>query len=45
MILIGKDGEEKLSSRTPVPAERLKALIDSMPMRKTEMQKDQQGEQ
>jgi hypothetical protein len=45
VILIGKDGEEKLSSRTPVAAERLKALIDSMPMRKSEMQKDQQGEQ
>jgi hypothetical protein len=45
VILIGKDGEEKLSSRAPVTAERLKALIDSMPMRKSEMQKDQQGEQ
>jgi hypothetical protein len=45
VILIGKDGEEKLSSRSPVTAERLKALIDSMPMRKSEMQKDQQGEQ
>jgi hypothetical protein len=45
VILIGKDGEEKLSSRTPVTAERLKALIDSMPMRKSEIQKDQQGEQ
>ena len=45
VILIGKDGEEKLSSRTPVTAERLKALMDSMPMRKSEMQKDQQGEQ
>jgi hypothetical protein len=45
VILIGKDGEEKLSSRTPVTAERLKTLMDSMPMRKSEMQKDQQGEQ
>jgi len=44
VILIGKDGEEKLSSRSPVPVERLKSLIDSMPMRKSE-QTNQQGEQ
>jgi hypothetical protein len=44
VILIGKDGGEKLSSRTPVPVDRLKQLIDSMPMRKSEMQQ-KPGEQ
>ena len=34
VILIGKDGGEKLSSRTPVPVDQLERLIDSMPMRK-----------
>lgn len=37
VILIGKDGGEKLNSRTPVAVEQLKELIDSMPMRKREM--------
>ena len=37
VILIGKDGEEKLNSPTPVPMDQLEALIDSMPMRKNEM--------
>jgi hypothetical protein len=45
VILIGKDGGEKLNSRTPVPLDKLEQLIDSMPMRKTEMhQASQQGE-
>jgi Domain of unknown function (DUF4174) len=45
VILIGKDGGEKLNSRTPVPLGQLEQLIDSMPMRKTEMhQASQQGE-
>ena len=44
VILLGKDGGEKLNSPTPVPVEKLKQMIDSMPMRKSEMQK-QQGEQ
>ena len=35
VILIGKDGGEKLNSRTPVSVDQLKQLIDSMPMRKS----------
>jgi hypothetical protein len=38
VILIGKDGGEKLNSSTPVTMDRLKRLIDSMPMRKSEIQ-------
>jgi Domain of unknown function (DUF4174) len=45
VILVGKDGEEKLNSRTPVPVDRLERLIDSMPMRQRETQQDQQGDQ
>jgi hypothetical protein len=45
VILIGKDGEEKLNSRTPVTVDQLEKLIDSMPMRKREMQPEPQGEQ
>jgi Domain of unknown function (DUF4174) len=44
VILLGKDGGEKLNSRTPVSMDQLKQLVDSMPMRKTEMhQASQQG--
>src|SRR3984885_9745738 len=43
VILIGKDGSEKLNSRTPVTAAQLERLIDSMPMRKSEMQREPQG--
>jgi Domain of unknown function (DUF4174) len=45
VILIGKDGGEKLSSRTPVPVEQLEKLIDSMPMRKVEMHPAPQGDE
>ncbi len=45
VILIGKDGGEKLSSKTPVPVDQLERLIDSMPMRKSEMQPEPQGEE
>jgi len=45
VILIGKDGQEKLNSRTPVPVDQLEKLIDSMPSRKREMKPDPQGEQ
>jgi hypothetical protein len=46
VILIGKDGGEKLNSPTPVPMDRLQRLIDSMPMRKNEMQRQEApGEQ
>ena len=44
VILIGKDGGEKLNSRTPVAIEQLKQLIDSMPMRKSEMKRAQPGD-
>jgi hypothetical protein len=37
VVLIGKDGEEKLHSSTPVLAEQLERVIDSMPRRKNEM--------
>lgn len=45
VILIGKDGLEKLNSRTPVGVDQLEQLIDSMPMRKSEMQPEPQGEE
>jgi len=37
VLLVGKDGGEKLRSQTPVPMAEIFALIDSMPMRKREM--------
>jgi hypothetical protein len=37
-VLLGKDGGEKLRSRTPVTMERLNTLIDAMPMRQQEVQ-------
>ena len=45
VIFIGKDGQEKVHSRTPVSMDQLKPLIDSMPMRKGEMKQDLQGEE
>jgi hypothetical protein len=45
VILIGKDGKEKLSNKTPVPVDQLERLIDSMPMHKNEMRPEQQGEE
>jgi hypothetical protein len=45
VILIGKDGEEKLSNKNPVPVEQIERLIDSMPMRKSEMRPGPQGEE
>ena len=41
VILIGKDGGEKLRQKTPVAIDELNATIDAMPMRQDEMrQKD-----
>jgi hypothetical protein len=37
-ILIGKDGSEKLISESPVSLQQLFGLIDSMPMRRYEIQ-------
>lgn len=36
VVLVGKDGGEKLRSAEPVTAERLTGLVDSMPMRRRE---------
>ncbi len=38
VILIGKDGGEKLRSSTPIPWNKLAVTIDAMPMRQAEMQ-------
>ena len=45
VILIGKDGEEKLSDKAPVPADEIERLIDAMPMRKNEMRPEPPGEE
>lgn len=37
VILVGKDGGEKMRSDKPIPWETLEATIDAMPMRQTEM--------
>jgi hypothetical protein len=38
VVLLGKDGEEKWRSNDPVSSQSLFAMIDSMPMRRREMQ-------
>lgn len=38
-VLIGKDGEAKLSEGEPIPAARLFAIIDAMPMRQDEQRR------
>jgi hypothetical protein len=43
VILVGKDGGEKLRSQTPVTMERLAKLIDSMPMRQKEIRDGHTG--
>ena len=43
VILIGKDGGEKLRSQTPVTMERLMKVIDSMPMRQKEARDGHSG--
>ncbi len=37
VLLLGKDGDEKLRSATPIPMARLNRTIDAMPMRQQEM--------
>ena len=37
VLLIGKDGGEKLRRHTPITIQQLKEIIDAMPMRKDEM--------
>ncbi len=44
VLLIGKDGAEKLRREQVVARETLFGLIDSMPMRRAEMRKKQKGE-
>ena len=39
VVLVGKDGGEKLRSDQPIEFERLRATIDAMPMRQDEMRK------
>ncbi len=39
VILVGKDGDEKLRQSTPLSAERLFDTIDAMPMRRREMRR------
>ena len=39
VILVGKDGEEKLRSRQAIPFARLRKIIDGMPMRQQEIHK------
>ncbi|WP_421706521.1 DUF4174 domain-containing protein [Algihabitans sp.] len=36
-VLVGKDGAAKLSSDTPIPADKLFEAIDAMPMRQQEL--------
>jgi hypothetical protein len=45
VILIGKDGGEKLNSRTPVPVEKLEELSDPAPRRRGEVQPGPQGDE
>lgn len=37
VVLVGKDGAEKLRSTDPVTAEKLTELVDTMPMRRRKM--------
>lgn len=41
VVLIGKDGGEKLRRTTPLPPADLFALVDAMPMRQAEMREGQ----
>ncbi len=45
VVLLGKDGGEKLTSPTPVPMDKIKELVDSKPMRNSEMQDNPQGDE
>jgi hypothetical protein len=39
VVLIGKDGKEKLRRTTPLSSKGLFAVVDAMPMRQAEMRK------
>lgn len=42
VILIGKDGGEKLRQEEPLSLDKLYAIIDAMPMRRSEMRRQRQ---
>ncbi len=42
VVLVGKDGGEKLRAGEPIPFARLRETIDAMPMRREEMKAQQQ---
>lgn len=44
VILLGKDGGEKLRTQNLLTANKLFALIDAMPMRRQEMQKKEKNQ-
>ncbi len=44
VILVGKDGSEKLRSQNLLTTEKLFALIDSMPMRRGEMRNQEKNQ-
>ena len=39
VVLIGKDGKEKLRRATPLPSKELFEVVGAMPMRRAEMRK------
>jgi len=39
VVLIGKDGGEKLRQKSPLTAKELFVIVDAMPMRRAEMEK------
>jgi hypothetical protein len=43
VILIGKDGGEKLRSEALITPEKIFELIDTMPMRRAEMRREKEG--
>ncbi len=43
LVLLGKDGTEKLRSTEPVPLRELFGLIDGMPMRQAELRERKKG--
>src|SRR5271156_4479698 len=45
VILIGKDGKEKLSNQAPVPVDQIERLIDSMPTHKNQKSPEPEGEE
>lgn len=45
LVLMGKDGTEKLRSEKPVPTRELFDLIDAMPMRQAEIQQSGKSNQ